>query len=125
MEVSQVLGLFPVVLEANVYGVPVKGHDGRAGMASIVLHKGANLDFSALYQHITSSLPDYARPKFLRLLDEMDLTSTFKHKKTELMKRGFAPDGYGEVYIIDPSKKTYVPINHYHVKVLTAGHSKL
>ncbi|XP_054754096.2 long-chain fatty acid transport protein 2-like [Lytechinus pictus] len=125
MEVSQVLGLFPVVLEANVYGVPVKGHDGRAGMASIVLHKGANLDFSALYQHITTSLPDYARPKFLRLLDEMDLTSTFKHKKTELMKRGFAPDGYGEVYIIDPSKKTYVPINPYHVKVLTAGHSKL
>nr|XP_054754097.1 long-chain fatty acid transport protein 2-like [Lytechinus pictus] len=125
LEVSHALGLFSAIVEANVYGVYVPGHDGRAGMASIVLHKGATLDFSALYQHISSSLPDYARPKFLRLLDEMDLTGTFKHKKTELMKRGFAPDGYGEVYIIDPLKMTYEPINHDHIKVLTAGHSKL
>ncbi|XP_030832216.1 long-chain fatty acid transport protein 6-like [Strongylocentrotus purpuratus] len=124
-EVSHVLALFPAILEANVYGVHVPGHNGRAGMASIVLHKGATLDFSGLYQHITSSLPDYARPKFLRLLDEMDLTGTFKHKKTELVKRGFAPDGYGEVYIIEPSRKTYVPINHDHIKMLTAGYSKL
>eukprot|EP00057_Strongylocentrotus_purpuratus_P034333 XP_794803.2 PREDICTED: very long-chain acyl-CoA synthetase-like [Strongylocentrotus purpuratus] len=124
-EVSHVLALFPAILEANVYGVHVPGHNGRAGMASIVLHKGAILDFSGLYQHIVSSLPDYARPKFLRLLDEMDLTGTFKHKKTELVKRGFAPDGYGEVYIIEPSRKTYVPINHDHIKMLTAGYSKL
>ena len=95
------------------------------GMASIVLHKGAILDFSGLYQHIISSLPDLRSAKFLRLLDEMDLTSTFKHKKTELMKKGFAPDGYGEVYIIEPSRKTYEPINHDHIKMLTAGHSKL
>ncbi|XP_030832217.1 very long-chain acyl-CoA synthetase [Strongylocentrotus purpuratus] len=125
MEVSHALGLFPAILEANVYGIHVPGHDGKAGMASIVLHKGAILDFSALYQHVISSLPDYARPKFLRLLDEMDLTGTFKHKKTELVKRGFAPDGYGEVYIVEPSRKTYEPINHDHIKMLTAGHSKL
>ena len=104
---------------------PILGHDGRAGMAAIVLHKETILDLPALYLHIMSSLPDYARPKFLRLLDEMDITGTFKHKKTELVKRGFAPDGYGEVYIIEPTKKTYSPINSEHIRVITAGHSKL
>jgi fatty-acyl-CoA synthase len=34
-EVAQVMGLFPGVPEANVYGVTVPGADGRAGMAAI------------------------------------------------------------------------------------------
>ncbi len=34
-EVSEVLGKFPGVLEANVYGVDLPGHDGKAGAAAI------------------------------------------------------------------------------------------
>ena len=82
-------------------------------MAAIVPHVGAIIDFGALYfgalyQHVTASLPDYARPMFLRLVAKMDLTDTFKYKKTDLVKRGFAPDDKSEVYIIEPSQKTYV-----------------
>ena len=36
-EVAEVLCSFPGVLEANVYGVHWPGHDGRAGMASLLL----------------------------------------------------------------------------------------
>ncbi len=36
-EVSEVLGKFPGVIEANVYGVELPGHDGKAGTAAIVL----------------------------------------------------------------------------------------
>ena len=38
-----------------------------------------------------AQLPSYARPLFLRIQPEMDITSTFKHKKTELQKEGFDP----------------------------------
>ncbi len=36
-EVAQALGLYPAIAEANVYGVLVPHHDGRAGMAAIVV----------------------------------------------------------------------------------------
>ena len=36
-EVSSVLGEYPGVLDANVYGVQVPGHDGKAGAAAIYI----------------------------------------------------------------------------------------
>lgn len=36
-EVADVLGEFPGVVEANVYGVQLPGHDGRAGAVALVL----------------------------------------------------------------------------------------
>ncbi|MEM9454957.1 MAG: AMP-binding protein [Myxococcota bacterium] len=43
-EVAQVLGAIPGVLEANVYGVKLPGHDGRAGMAALTLREGTDPD---------------------------------------------------------------------------------
>lgn len=34
-EVSEVLGKYPGILDANVYGVELPGHDGKAGTAAI------------------------------------------------------------------------------------------
>ncbi len=34
-EVSEVLGKYPGILDANVYGVQIPGHDGKAGAAAI------------------------------------------------------------------------------------------
>ncbi|XP_071506155.1 long-chain fatty acid transport protein 2-like [Diadema antillarum] len=123
-EVSHVLSCFPVIEEANVYGVHVPGHDGRAGMAAIVVREGATIDYGDLYRHVTSSLPTYAQPKFLRMVGATDLTSTFKHKKSDLVKRGFNPD-FEEVFIVEPSQETYVPITQRHIQALTSGQSKL
>lgn len=36
-EVSEVLGRYPGVLDANVYGVELPGHDGKAGAAAIYI----------------------------------------------------------------------------------------
>lgn len=85
-EVSEAISVFPGVKEANVFGVAIPGTDGRAGMASIVCD--TNLDLVKLYAHITKELPDYARPLFIRLSNEMEVTGTFKHRKVELVKEG-------------------------------------
>jgi acyl-coenzyme A synthetase/AMP-(fatty) acid ligase len=51
-EVSEVLGKFPGVIDANVYGVEVPGHDGRAGCAALLLNPGPGneFDFQALLE---------------------------------------------------------------------------
>jgi acyl-CoA synthetase (AMP-forming)/AMP-acid ligase II len=49
-EVSEVLGKFPGVVEANVYGVALPNHDGRAGCAAIFIDpkEAKNFDYAGL-----------------------------------------------------------------------------
>ncbi|XP_033109634.1 very long-chain acyl-CoA synthetase-like [Anneissia japonica] len=112
-EVADVLDEFPGIVEANVYGVKVPGQDGRAGMAALTLHDNVDvLDFKKLYAHVTSKLPSYACPKFLRIMTNMEITGTFKHKKGELVKDGFDPNKvFDPMYRIDTASKSYVPLN--------------
>ncbi|GGE27199.1 long-chain-acyl-CoA synthetase [Agaricicola taiwanensis] len=89
-EVAEAINTFPGIKETNVYGVNLKGRDGRAGMAAVVTD-GQPLDLIGLREHMEQHLPDYARPLFLRIQPEIEVTGTFKQKKVELVKEGFDP----------------------------------
>jgi len=109
-EVAGVLSVFPGVTQANVYGVNVPGYDGRAGMASVVIE--GEPDLAELKAHVDRELPHYARPVFLRLSKESDTTSTFKFKKTNLVKAGFDPKKVSDpLYYADPSTEVFTPID--------------
>src|SRR6185295_16428053 len=88
-EVSEAICGFAGIREANVYGVPVPGADGRAGMATIAA--GDDLDLAALRTHLMTRLPDYAHPVFLRIRNDLEVTGTFKHTKSGLVRDGFDP----------------------------------
>jgi fatty-acyl-CoA synthase len=88
-EVAEVICAIPEVKHANVYGVTIPGTEGRAGMATIVTDD--EFELAAFRQHLMSHLPPYARPLFLRIRKNMDLTGTFKYSKTDLVKQGFDP----------------------------------
>jgi fatty-acyl-CoA synthase len=88
-EVSEAMTEFSGVQEANVYGVTVPNTDGRAGMAALVVD--APFDLARFHAHLRARLPDYARPLFLRILPAMEVTATFKHKKSELARAGYDP----------------------------------
>lgn len=45
-EVAEVLGKYPGVAEANVYGVELPGHDGKAGAAAIYVNPRGRDEFS-------------------------------------------------------------------------------
>jgi len=108
-EVAGVLSVFSGVTQANVYGVEVKGYDGRAGMAAIVAEEAP--DLAELKAHVERELPHYARPVFLRLSKESDTTSTFKFKKTNLVKAGFDPANISDpLYYADPKTEAFQPI---------------
>lgn len=88
-EVAEVLSTFPGIREANVYGVEVPGAEGKAGMVSLVT--GPEFDLVRLPEYLESNLPFFARPVFLRFQNEIEATSTFKQRKTQLQKEGFDP----------------------------------
>ncbi|MBV6416046.1 MAG: Crotonobetaine/carnitine--CoA ligase [Steroidobacteraceae bacterium] len=109
-EVAEALGAHPDIESITVYGVELPGEEGRAGMAAIALKPGRSFDPGSFYELASTSLPAYARPLFVRILGEADITSTFKLRKTDLQKMGALPGPDGSaVYALDAAHRTYVP----------------
>ncbi|MCF6220599.1 MAG: long-chain-acyl-CoA synthetase [Robiginitomaculum sp.] len=119
-EVAAALTSFDGVSQANVYGIPIPGYDGKAGMASMVADVGVDLD--ALYKHVENTLPPYGRPVFLRITSESETTGTFKYKKTDLVKDGFDPGKIkDDLYMAHPDEKKYVRLDADVFKQIGAG----
>ena len=103
----------PGVNSAAVYGVAVPGAEGRAGMAALELDPGvdaADLP-QRLTRHLRGRLPRYARPVFVRLVDRLPSTETFRLKKQDLIGQGFDPALCGGDIWFDPSGDGYVPLD--------------
>jgi fatty-acyl-CoA synthase len=87
-EVAELLSLAPGVLEATVSGVHVPGMEGQAGLAAVVCQ--GQFDAQGFWQ-AAQELPAYAQPRFVRVLDQMHTTGTFKIQKTQLRLDGVDP----------------------------------
>jgi fatty-acyl-CoA synthase len=123
-EVELALGHFDGILEANVYGVTVDGRDGRAGMAAVVARDDLNL--AALREHLAQRLPDYAQPLFLRIRHDIDVTTTFKQKKIDLVKDGFDPGRVSDpLYFNDPQDRAFVRMDEKLYDAINAGRIRL
>ncbi|KAG8230143.1 hypothetical protein J437_LFUL010394 [Ladona fulva] len=96
--------------DAVAYGVEIRGQEGRAGMVAI-LDKDKTLDLVAMYEAIQKSLPSYARPIFIRVLTELDMTGTYKLKKVDLQKEGFDPMTIKDNLYYQAASGKYEPIN--------------
>jgi fatty-acyl-CoA synthase len=123
-EVAAALAEFPGILETTVYGVPVPGAEGAAGMAALVTN-GA-LDFTGLLAHLAQRLPAYARPLFLRIQDHIAITGTFKHQKAELVRQSFDPAATQDaIYFCDTTARAYVRIDTTLFERIQAGTIRL
>lgn len=92
-----------------IYGVEVPGSEGRAGMAAIV-DKENSINLSKLAEGIKKALPSYARPMFLRILSEVEMTGTYKMKKLDLQKEGFDPSIIRDKLYCSSSNGCYEPL---------------
>ncbi len=110
-EVEGALGAESTVEDAVVFGVEIPNTDGKAGMAAIKLREGGTFDGAAMGQHLYDRLPAYAVPLFIRIVDSLEQTSTFKSRKVELRKKGYEPDAEGKLYVLagraDGYRKAY------------------
>src|SRR5205809_967537 len=125
-EVADVLCGAPGVTEANVNGVEVPGEDGRAGMAALVLAGGARFDGAALHARAERHLPAYARPAFVRLVSEMDVTGTLKQPKLALAADGYDPARATEpLFVRDHAARAYVALTPAVLAELRDGRRRL
>ncbi|XP_045888809.1 very long-chain acyl-CoA synthetase-like [Micropterus dolomieu] len=125
-EVGDILTLSDCLKEANVYGVQVPGHEGRIGMAAVTVKEGAQFDGSKIYNHVVSYLPSYARPRFIRIQNVMEVTGTFKQMKMKLVEESFNPGRIQDpLYILDDREKSYIPLAAQVYSSIISGSIKL
>ncbi|RUT42507.1 long-chain-acyl-CoA synthetase [Pseudomonas sp. PAMC 29040] len=116
LEVADTLSDLPGLELINVYGVQVPEHEGRAGMAAILMQAGHTFDPQAFYDLTEARLPRYAAPMFVRVSATADMTSTFKLRKVDLQRQGYAPGLFADpLFVRDESTRTYQP---YSLQVL-------
>ncbi|XP_033643640.1 long-chain fatty acid transport protein 4-like [Asterias rubens] len=120
---SEVEGIIQKHIQLNdavVYGVEVPGLEGRAGMVAIVDSNGT-LNLAALNESLKKSLPAYARPIFIRIMQELDTTGTFKLKKVELRKESFNPKLVKGDKLFFMNGKEFVPLTESVFSDIVAG----
>jgi fatty-acyl-CoA synthase len=123
-EVSEAICAFPRIKHANVYGVAIPAAEGRAGMAALVVQ--GDLDLVEFRRHLIERLPPYARPLFLRLQDDVEVTGTFKYSKTDLVRQGYAPSTDSDaLYFDNPESQAFVRIDQALYERIQAGQIRL
>ena len=124
-EVESFINEFSQVELSVVYGVSIPNTDGKAGMASIKLQESSvSLDVEAFSKHVSEVLPQYARPVFVRILQDVTLTGTFKLVKTELVVEGYDLSKSNDVlYVWKPNGTQYEPLTQDYYDLLLAGNA--
>jgi fatty-acyl-CoA synthase len=111
-EVADALGDYPGLDAVTIYGVKVPDHDGRAGMAALVMHPQANFDPQTFWQLAMERLPKYAAPLFVRLSAQADMTGNYKLRKVDLQREGYSQELVKDpLFVRDDGAKTYVPLS--------------
>jgi fatty-acyl-CoA synthase len=110
-EVADVLNGAPGVSETNVFGVAVEG---------------AAFDGDAFYAHAARHLPAYARPAFVRLVGEMDVTGTLKQRKLALAAEGYDPERIADpLFVRDDAARSYVALTPARLASIRSGTLRL
>jgi len=123
-EVAEVVLSADGILDALVCGIAVPGHDGRAGMATLVVADGFDLD--RFKQHIDARLPAYARPLFVEIKASIDLTDTFKYSRRNPDLGQLDPDAIGApLFVIDRAENRYIAVDAQIHRSLLAGRRTL
>ncbi len=122
-EVSEIINGFPGIRYSNVYGVSIPGADGRAGMAALALEGGTDsLELEAFSRYVNQHLPAYARPIFLRLESDIDVTGTFKMVKGKLREEGYDPARVSDpLFVLKPGASTYEPLDAEYAALIARG----
>ena len=120
-EVGEILNGFKDVNMSNVYGVKIPGCEGRAGMAAFSLDDVNSFDWDGFSDYVESSLPKYARPLFIRIIQEMDTTGTFKLKKNDLRNEAFDIGKVTDpVYCLKPNSSNYEALDDEWLQIINS-----
>jgi fatty-acyl-CoA synthase len=120
-QVEAALASDKAVEECTVFGVEVPHTGGRAGMAAVQLREGAEFDGKSLARAVYGQLPAYALPLFVRVVESLEHTTTFKSRKVELREQAYGPDVKDPLYVLAGRDDGYVPFYAEYPDEVAAG----
>ena len=121
-EVAEILNAFDQVNMANVFGVKVPQSEGRAGMVAFNCSLN-DFNWDKFSEFVCKKLPTYAQPVFVRIIEELETTGTFKLKKNDLREEAYHLDKVkgDQIFIKKPGEKTYVLLDTAYYDVIQEG----
>lgn len=130
-EVAHAVSTYAPVREANVYGVELPHHDGRAGCVAVNFARDPPdaATLRGLAAHVKTNLPKYAVPLFLRVVKDIagaQTTGTNKQQKAVLRNAGVKPNALNDgatLYWLQGD--TYVPFGQKEWQELEGGRVRL
>jgi len=120
-QVERALAADKSIEECTVFGVEIPRTGGRAGMAAIKLRDGAEFDGTALARTVYDQLPAYALPLFVRVVESMEHTTTFKSRKVDLREQGYGPGIEDPLYVLAGRDEGYLPFYDEYPDEVAAG----
>ena len=123
-EVAEILNGFDQVNMANVFGVKVPQSEGRAGMVAFNCDIN-NFDWEKFSEFVLERLPNYAQPVFVRIIEELETTGTFKLKKNDLREEAYHLDKIkdDQIFVKKPGEKTYSLLDKNYYDLIEEGHA--
>ncbi|CAF0927905.1 unnamed protein product [Didymodactylos carnosus] len=109
VEIENILMDILKLSDIVVFGVSIPETDGKAGMVVIKKdNESSPIDLKYLEEQIKTHLASYARPIFIRLTEQIEMTGTFKVKKTTYQDESYdITRTNDEIYYLNPSTKMY------------------
>jgi fatty-acyl-CoA synthase len=120
-QVERALAADKSVEECAVFGVEIPRTGGRAGMAAVKLRDDCEFDGKAIAHTVFDQLPAYALPLFIRVVDSMEHTTTFKSRKVDLREQAYGPGVEDPLYVLAGRDEGYVPFYDEYPDEVAAG----
>jgi len=121
-EVAEILNAFDQVNMANVFGVKVPQSEGRAGMVAFNCDLN-NFDWNNFSLFVSEKLPNYAQPVFVRIIEELETTGTFKLKKNDLREEAYHLDKVkgDQIFVKKPGESIYSLLDDSYYSIIQEG----
>ncbi len=121
-EVEHIVNEHPEVAESVCYGVEIQDTNGRAGMVAVTPSNQTNFDPNKLIDHLSSELPSYAVPVFVRQQPQLQTTGTFKYQKHTLKDEAFNPEKVSDkIWVLLPGENSYTEVDPALYQKIQAG----
>ncbi|BBZ32286.1 long-chain-acyl-CoA synthetase [Mycolicibacterium confluentis] len=120
-EVEAALAADPQVEECTVFGVEVPNTGGRAGMAAVKVREGCEFDGVELAETLYSRLPSYAVPLFVRIVDSLEHTTTFKSRKVDLRDEAYGSHVEDPLFVLAGRREGFIPFHDAYPSEVASG----
>jgi acyl-CoA synthetase (AMP-forming)/AMP-acid ligase II len=109
LEVENLLSTNELISMSAVYGVEIPHHEGKAGMAALIVDPEIGFKPNDISEFVLKVLPKYSIPLFIRIRQELEVTGSKKIRKSNLRREGYNINEINEpLYFWDLTEDKYI-----------------